>query len=70
MKKINLILSINVKVKVKALSQGKYSNTPPDIASKVLPIDWAYSKTALCKKLHPEHLVHLRVRASKCVKMP
>jgi hypothetical protein len=49
---------------------GKYSNSPPGIAPKVSPVDWAYSKTVLCKKMHPDHLVHLRVRASKCLKMP
>jgi hypothetical protein len=50
-------------------SQGKYSNWPPDVAPKVSPIDWAYSKTVLCEKLHPKQLVHLRARPSKCLKM-
>jgi hypothetical protein len=50
------------------LEQGKYSNSPPDIAPKVSPIDWAYSKTVLWQKLHPEHLVHLRTKASKSLK--
>jgi hypothetical protein len=40
------------------------------IASKVSPMDWAYSKTVLCKKLHPGDLVHLWVRAFKYLKMP
>jgi hypothetical protein len=50
-------------------SQGKFSNSLPDIASKESPIDWAYSKTILCKNLYPEDLVHLWVRASRCLKM-
>jgi hypothetical protein len=29
-----------------------------------------HTKTVLCKKLHPKHLVHLRTRASECLKMP
>jgi hypothetical protein len=61
--------SLNVIVLV-FIPQRKLLNSPPDITPKVSPIDWAYSKTVLCKKLYPEDLVHLRARASKCPKMP